>query len=86
MLVGSFTATAAIGELKSGEASEYYSAQLNRLIILEDTSIREALLDPLPCVPFLLYSDDISENSETDYINLGMAQFYGKDSVSLKKA
>ena len=86
LLVGSFTATAAIGELKSGEASEYYSAQLNRLIILEDTSIREALLDPLPCVPFLLYSDDISENSETDYINLGMAQFYGKDSVSLKKA
>ena len=81
---GAYTSTIAMGELHSGVAEMYYQAHKDRLVILEDPEIRDAVLDPLPAAPYLLFRRDLSEQAEEDYVNLSMAQFYQKDSVILK--
>ena len=82
---GAYTATAAIGTLRSGEAARYYQDQVERLKILEDSSVQNAVLEPLRETPFLLYRSDIVEDPDAHYINESMAEFYGKEKVLLRQ-
>lgn len=50
--------------------------------ILEDSSIREAYLPAYSAPPYLLYREDISENTE-DWVNKMVADLYGKDVVGI---
>ena len=78
-----YTSLMAIGELRSGEAQEYYSAALERVAVLEDPEILDVELQPFPCTPYLLYMDDISESMDF-YGNQDMCSYYGKNSIILK--
>ena len=80
---GAYTSTIAIGALRSGDLEVYYEAALKRLDVLEDPNSREVELLPYPSTPYLLYFDDITTDPEY-FVNKGMAEFYGKDSVVLK--
>ena len=83
--LGSYASIAAIGAIRSGEAQAYYTAAEERLAVLEDPAIEDAELEPYPCAPFMLYTDDISSN-RLYFVNEDMARFYGKKSVIRKSA
>lgn len=77
-----FSSLMALGVLRSGEAAAFRQATQARLLILEDASIRDAVLAPYPCQPYVFYHDDIRPDPD-DPDNQSMAHFYGKDSVRL---
>ena len=79
---GGYTSIAAMGSLYSGEAKAYYETAEKRLEILNDPEIREAVLPPYPTTPYLLFTDDITEDPDY-YSNQDIALFYGKEIVVL---
>ena len=81
---GGYTSTAAIGSLISGEAKAYYETAEKRLEILNNPEIRVAVLPPYPTTPYLLFTDDITEDPDY-YSNQDIALFYGKERVVLGK-
>ena len=78
---GRVSSAAAIGLLRSGEGREYRACADRRLAVLEDPQIRDAKLEPFPVQPWLLYYTDIAEDPD-EWVNVSMAAYYGKDSVS----
>lgn len=83
MVNSGYTSLAALGSLSSGEAREYRDCNRRRCEILHDTDILFAELEPLPCQPYVLYFDDITEDAD-DWRNQGMRKFYGKISVAVR--
>ena len=82
---GGFTSVMAWGAMRSGEAQAYHAAAMERFAILEDPAVRDAILPPFPCQPYVLYMDDVREDPQ-DWRNLVMADYYEKDSVVLQRA
>ena len=80
---GSLTSVSALGILRNGEAKAFHDCALERLSILRDPDVHNAELEDYPSHPYLLYYDDITADP-TDWKNVDMASFYGKDSVVLK--
>ncbi len=80
---GGFSSVMALGAMRSGEAQAYCAAAETRFEILEDPAIRDAVLEPFPCKPYVLFMDDITEDSQ-DWRNLSMSTYYNKDSVVLR--
>nr|MCR5576349.1 hypothetical protein [Oscillospiraceae bacterium] len=78
---GRVSSIAAIGLLRSGEGREYRACADRRLAVLEDPQILDAKLEPFPVQPWLLYYTDIAEDPD-EWVNVSMAAYYGKDSVS----
>ncbi len=79
---GGFTSVMALGAMRSGEAQAYHATAQARFEILEDPAVRDAVLEPFPCKPYVLFIDDITEDSQ-DWRNLSMSTYYKKNSVVL---
>ena len=77
-----FSASAAIADVVSGDAVTYLKENRDRLEILRDTSVKDAVLKPYSKRPSMLVFDDITEDKEY-WINIVMARYYEKDSVAL---
>ena len=77
---GSLTSMVAIGELRNGEAREYYSQALERQGILEDPSIKDCEFSSYRATPYLLFFADMSDDPGS-YENEDTSTFYGKNSI-----
>ena len=77
-----FSSLGAVSTMLSGEAGEYHACAQRRFEVLNNSRIRDAELERFSCQPYLLYFDDISEDP-TDWRNVDMSTFYGKNSVVL---
>lgn len=77
---GSLSSVSALGILRNGEAKAFHECAEARLEILLDNSVSDAELEDYPTHPYLLYYDDITENP-SDWKNVDMASYYGKNSV-----
>ena len=85
LLDGSLTETTSVKAFRSiasGEAAAYEEEYLNRLAILEDDTIEDAVLPPYVSRPELLYVGDLSDDPEQP-ANRKVALFYGKKTVSV---
>lgn len=78
------TSVSAFQSLRRGEAKQYWEENEARLEILEDASLRDVVLKPFAVKPYVLFFGDIVEDPE-DWVNQHMAEYYGKDSVTLEK-
>lgn len=85
LFTGGYTSTMALGLLRSGDCVEYAACAQRRLELLNDPNARDVALEPYPCVPYLLYFDDITPDA-ADWRNVAVAEYYGKDSVVLDTA
>lgn len=72
----------ALGHLRSGDAALYRRAADERFTVLQDASILDAVLEPFPVKPYLLFFDDITVD-ENDSRNQSICIYYDKDSVVL---
>jgi hypothetical protein len=77
-----YTSTEAFRLLTDGSAAAYRAENEERVRILKDESIRDAVLPPHESQPSLLYFMDIEEDPSS-WLNDGVARFYHKDSVRL---
>ncbi len=75
-----YTVTEAVRELADGLASGYAGENAARLKILKDPSVTDAVLEPYRNRPALLLYDEPGADPE-NWINDGMARYYGKNSV-----
>lgn len=75
-----YTASAAVSELLDGSAAQYGREQEERLAILQDPSVKDAVLPRYTVHPELLFFADVSEDPE-DWANQKMSEYYGKDSI-----
>ena len=78
-----YTVTQAVAELSNGEAKSYREQYLERLDILEDRSVKKAILTPYEENPGLLYYSDITSDPK-DWSNKALANYYGKKKVRIK--
>lgn len=79
---GKFTSAGALGVMRSGEAQAFRACADRRLPLLEDESLRDVALEPFPSQPWLLFFDDVNE--ETYYwVNEAMCLYYDKDSITV---
>ena len=76
----SLTSVSAALSLKRGEGQAYYETHLERLAILRDASVRDAVLPDFEIKPYLLYCNDI-ETFDSSWMNTTMAEYYGKETV-----
>ncbi|MCD8130592.1 MAG: DUF6056 family protein [Lachnospiraceae bacterium] len=76
------TTVSAIRDLYTGEAQIYYEEYLERLEILEDDTISDAVLEPFSYYPYVLFFEDIKEDPD-HWANKAYATYYGKNSVRL---
>jgi len=76
------TTVSAVNSLRSGQAAEYRREYEIRLDKLNDPSAKDIVLDEFSDPPYLLFFGDIKEDSSA-WENRTMADFYGKDSVTL---
>lgn len=76
------TSISAFQSYRSGEAGLYKHIFKQRLEVLKDPEIKDALLREFPKKPYVIYFDDITYDPE-DWRNLSMSQYYHKDSVRL---
>ena len=78
------TTVSAIRSLRSGEAVQYRQDYEERLVLLEDPSIKEVYLEPFSATPYLLFFGDIVEDTQ-DWVNQAVATYFDKDVVGLKE-
>ena len=78
-----YSASSAVSGIVSGHASTYLAENEERLAILKDESITDAVLKPYSDRPEILAFDDITDDKDY-WINRVMARYYGKDSVVLE--
>ena len=71
-------------EVGSGVAAAYAAERDQRLSILTDPEIPDAVLEPIRTRPILLYQQDITEDP-SDWKNNVVAVYWGKDSVVIKE-
>lgn len=79
-----YTFTSALQDLHSGTAALFASEQKERLIVLQDESIEDAVLPELSVNPDLLFFSDITEDP-SEWTNDAMARYYGKRSVVMER-
>lgn len=80
----SLTSIRAMKSLKSGQAAQYHSEWMERVEILENSEISNAVLKPFTDPPYVLfyYDGEIQEDA-ADERNQYLMQFYDKESVEL---
>ncbi|MBE5825002.1 MAG: hypothetical protein E7307_00050 [Butyrivibrio sp.] len=79
-----YSGTSAVYDLVTGNAAGYRAENEDRLVILNDDTIKEAILPPHEYKPELLFQGDVYED-ETMWENTAVATYYGKDTVALEK-
>ncbi len=77
---GSMTSIAALGELRSGEAQNYYIQALERQGVLEDPTVEDCVFSPFHETPYLLFFTDMTDDPSS-YENEDTSTFYGKKSI-----
>jgi len=77
-----YTTESAMRDLLSGNAKNYHAEYMNRLTVLRDPDVKDALLYPYSTKPALLFFDDVTADA-SDWRNRLVASLYGKDSVKL---
>ena len=77
------TSVAALSELRSGEAAQYFAEALERQKVLEDDSVKECEFSPFSVQPYILYFTDMTDDPEY-YENEDTATFYGKDWIVVR--
>ncbi len=82
---GSLTSVAAVGELRTGEAKDYYAEALERQVVLEDPAVEDCVFRPFENMPYLLFFADMTDDPAS-YENEDTATFYGKKSIVVKPA
>ena len=70
----------ALKSLRNGEAKVYYAEHQERLVLLEDESLKEVELKDFTAKPYVLYMDDITEDA-MHWRNSCMKDYYQKDKV-----
>ena len=85
LALGSYTGTMCLGALRSGEARAYAACGRQRLEQLHDPAVRNAVLEPFPSQPYVLFLSDVTPNPE-DWRNVAVAEYYNKESVVLGSA
>ncbi len=78
-----YSCSCALNDVLSGRASEYLAQNRERLEILQDESVKDAVLEPYSDRPVMVSFDDITEDPDF-WINNIMARYYQKDSVRLR--
>lgn len=73
----------AIYELVTGEAEAYRDTNIQRLEILQNSDIKQAVLPQYTAEPYLLYINDVTTDT-ADWRNIAVAEYYDKISVELK--
>lgn len=68
--------------LKSNRAKQYELENEERLFILKNLEVKDAVIKDFSVKPYVLYFDDIEDVN--NWKNFSMAKYYGKDSVSLE--
>ena len=76
-----YSCTSATYDLVSGTARAYEEENERRLVILEDDSIEDAVLEQHEAKPSLLFYSDISVD-EGGWDNFTMKYYFGKNSIS----
>ena len=79
-----YCCTSALSDLLSGSAATYKAENAERLRILKDESVKDAVLTEYSVHPELLFYIDVTEDS-SEWINTATATYYYKDSVVMKK-
>ena len=79
-----YSATSAITDISSKDAKTYKAESLERLAILEDESVVDAVLPVYSVKPRMLFFSDIEEDKDF-WINQVVARYYHKNSVVLRK-
>ena len=77
-----YTSVSAATAIVDGEAQRYKEEEKRRMEILADGSIPDAVLDEFSVKPYLLFYEDIEEDTG-NWKNVRMGQYYRKNSVSL---
>ena len=80
---GSLTSVVALGELRTGEAQDYYAEALERQVVLEDPAVEDCVFRPFENTPYLLFFADMTDDPAS-YENEDTATFYGKKSIVVK--
>lgn len=75
------TSISAFRSYRSGQMGNYYHTYKQRLEILKDPEIRDAVLKRFPTRPYVLFYREMSEDPEGNTV---VANWYGKDSVVVK--
>lgn len=79
-----YTATSAMSDIMNGNAKGYARECEMRVEAYRDGTGREVVVNQLENQPELLFFNDISDDPE-DWINLGVARYYGLKSVAVQK-
>jgi hypothetical protein len=79
-----YCCTSALTDLVDGSAATYRAENAERLRILKDNSIKDAVLTEYSVHPELLFYIDVTDDTN-EWINTATATYYYKDSVVLKK-
>ena len=72
------TSISAFRSYRSGQMGNYWHIYRQRLEILKDPEIRDAVLKRFPSRPYVLFYQELSENPDGNRV---IASWYGKDSV-----
>jgi hypothetical protein len=76
------TTASAVMDLHYGNAKQYQMEFQERLTVLEDETLSEVELEPFRIKPYLLYFGDLQKDPE-DWVNKAMAEYYGKEKITL---
>ena len=76
------TSISALQSYRSGEAGLYKHIYKQRLEILNDPDVKDALLRDFPKKPYVLFFADITYDP-ADWHNISVSRYYHKDSVRL---
>ena len=79
-----YCGTSALSNLLDGSAATYKAENAERLRILKDDSIKDAVLTEYSVHPELLFYIDVTLDS-AEWINTATATYYYKDSVVLEQ-
>lgn len=77
-----FTSLMSLGTVRSGEAQQYYACAQERLEKFKNGVAEELLLEPYPCLPYVMFFDDFDTDPE-DWKNTAACAYYGENSIQL---
>ncbi|MDO4982813.1 MAG: DUF6056 family protein [Eubacteriales bacterium] len=82
MLNTGFASIGAVSTLRNGEASAFRECTEERLAVMNDEAVTDAVIPEYTVRPYILFSYDITDDPD-DWTNEDMAHFYGKRSVTV---
>lgn len=77
------TSVSAYHSLRNGDARQYYEEYQQRLVLLQDPSVKEVYLEPFSVKPYVLFFGDVVGDTQ-DWVNKSVAEYFHKDVVGLK--